>query len=228
MQKSITLFLMYSVIYANSLRAQDGYTVIELRDYISRTNWNRTVFMDDPNISGSPYLSDEFQRGEIYMSGKYKIPNIQLRYNLYNDEFQFKEKNTIMAIADPASIDKIIIGDEVFIYLDKSNQNTVTGYVKMWNSQLPAVITKMKVDFFEKEKPKPYVEPKPDRFERAQDKQYLMKSKSEIENISTVKKLIKSLGDHEAELTDFAKTEKISAGDPVELSKLLDYYNTLK
>jgi len=211
----------------NSLIAQDSYTVIELRDYISRTNWNKKVYMDDPNISGSPYLSDEFQQGDIYMNGKYKIPNIQLRYNLYNDEFQFKERNSIMAIADPTNIDKIVIGDEVFIYLKKGDQNTVTGYAKMWNSQLPAVITKMKVEFFEKEKPKPYVEPKPDRFERAQDKQYLMKSKTEIENISSVKKLIKSLGDHEVELTDFAKKEKISAGDPEELAKLLDYYSTL-
>ena len=183
--------------------------------------------MDNPDIFGSPYLNEEFKEADIYTNDKYKISKVQMRYNLYNDEFQFKNKNMIMAIADPGRIDKIVIGDELFIYLNDKKQKTVSGYVKQWNSQLPAVVTKMKVNFFEKEKPKPYVEPKPDRFERAQDKHYLMKSKNEIENISSVKKLIKSLGDHEVELTEFVKNKKISAGDPVELARILDFYHSL-
>lgn len=55
-----------------------------------------------------------------------------------------------------------------------------------------------------------------------------MISENEIENINSMKKLIKSLGDHEVELSDFAKKEKISAGDPVELAKLCNYYKILE
>ena len=85
----------------------------------------------------------------------------------------------------------------------------------------------MKVDFLKKDEPKPYEESKPDRFERAHDKHFLMKSQSEIEKIVSVKKLIKSLGTHQQELSAFAKKENISSVDSVELAKLLDYYNGL-
>lgn len=215
-------------VISNALFAQEGYINRELSDIINQLNWNKKIQMDAPEISGSPYLDKEFKEADIYTNDKYKISKVRMRYNLYNDEFQFENKNMIMAIADPGRIDKIVIGDEVFIYLNDKEQKTVSGYVKQWNSRLPAVITKMKVNFFEKEKPKPYTEPKPDRFERAQDEHYLMKSKNEIENVGSVKKLIKSLGDHEAELSEFAKKEKISAGDPAELAKLLDYFHLLE
>lgn len=75
-----------------------------------------------------------------------------------------------MAIADHGSIDKIVIGDEMFIFIRDKEQKNVSGYVKIWNSQLPAVLTNIKVVFLEREKPQPYTETKPDRFERVQDK----------------------------------------------------------
>jgi hypothetical protein len=85
----------------------------------------------------------------------------------------------------------------------------------------------MKIDFMKKEPAKPYVEPKPDRFQRAADKHFLMISKDEIIKISSVKKLIISLGDHQPELSKFAKDEKISSGNIEDLVKLVEYFHSL-
>lgn len=195
---------------------------------MDQLHWNKTVSSNSPDIDGSPYLHDEFQDGEVFYDGKYKFSNLQLRYNLYNDEIEYKEKNVVMAIVGQEKIDKVIINDEVFVYIQKGTLKGLSGLVKMWNEEMPSVITKMKVEFMKKEAAKPYVEPKPDRFERGHNKHYILKNETEIEKISSVKKLIKFLGKHSDELTVYSKKERISTGDASELAKLLDYYHTLE
>ena len=100
--------------------------------------------------------------------------------------------------------------------------------MKIWNENYPAVITKMKVEYLEREPAKALVDPKPPRFVRKDNQHFLMKSKAEIVKIKSVKRLIESLGRYKNELSQFVKTEKISARDPEELAKLLDYYNSLE
>ena len=178
-------------------------------------------------ISGSPYLDENFEDSNIFYDEKYRITKVPIRYNIYTDQIEYKSSNTILSFANPEKIDSIVSESEVFIYLQKNEHHKVRGFAKLWNNEYPSVLTKMKVEFFEKEKAQAFAEPKPDRFERAIDRHYLIKSKEEIEIIKSVKKLITSLGTHTSELSSYAKKEKISAGDPEELAKLLDYYQGL-
>lgn len=228
MRKAIFPFFMLLFLAPISLFAQDTYIASEIRNLVGRLNWNKTINPSSVEIQGSPYLNEAFQLGEVYYDGKYKISRLPLRYNLHNDEIEYKEKNAIMAFADPNSIDKVVIGDQVFVYIKKDKKSPVSGFVQMWNDRLPTVLTKMKVDFLEKEEAKPYVDPKPARFERGYDKHYLMKNQNEIEKIVSVKKLIKSLGKHQSELSAFAKKEKVSSSDPEELAILLNFYHELE
>jgi len=180
-------------------------------------------------LQGTPFLDDEFKNGDIYFGGKYKIEQIPLRLNLYNDQLEYKSEDGIMAFGNPDRIDKVVIGNEVFIFLPKSPLYKISGFVRLGNLNFPSIITKMTVDFFKREDPKPFdlAEPKLDRLERAADRYYLMKSKHEIKKVSSVKKLIKYLGKYNSELTDFSRKEEFSANDEEELVKLLDYYHEL-
>ncbi len=224
-----TLFIILGlIIYSSNLFAQDGYIAKSLNDLGTDLNWSKRVQTSNLIIQGSPYLNDEFKPGEVFYEGKFKISNVPLRYNMYNDEMEFMDKNVVLAIAFPEKIDKVIIGKETFIYIGKSDEKGLKGYVIKWDDTFPCILTKMKVEYFDKEPPQPIVESKPARYERAYDQQYLMKSSNEIESIKSIKKLIQSIGDHENELTNFSKKEKISANDPQELIKLIDYYKGLK
>jgi len=224
--KKILIISLIAVLSENMLFAQESYTTTGLTDLVNYIAWNKTMDHGSPDISGSPYLNDEFIPGEIYFDGKYKVEKVPLRLNLYNGDLEFKEKNVIMAMADPNRVDKVVIGDYTLVYL-KDEKAKVSGFVRMWNSNKPSIVTKMETDFLKKEPAKPYVEPKPDRFERALDKHYLLKGDNEIEKITSVKKLIQALGDHEKELSEFAKEQKISAGNVEELVKLVNYYHSL-
>lgn len=228
MKRLLFSVFVLSYLAPISLKAQDTYVASDISNLVDQLNWNKTIDTSSPDIQGSPYLNDEFEAGIVYYEGKFKISDLPLRYNLHNDEIEYKEKNAILAFADPNSIDKVIIGSDVFIYIPTGKKGVVSGFVKMWNKNYPSVLTKMKVDFLEKEEAKPYVEPKPDRFERGHDKHYLMISQDEIVKIASVKKMIKTLGKHQSELSAYAKKEKISSGDPEELAELLEYYSKLE
>jgi len=226
--KKILFFVLVTICFTASLFAQDNYISKSLNDLGTELNWTKKVVGPTTIIQGTPYLNDKFQPGEVYYEGKFKISNVQLRYNMYNDEMEFMDNNVVLAIAFPDKIDKVVLGNSTFIYIAESKDKNLKGYAKKWNTDFPSVLTKMKVDYFDKEPPQPIVESKPARYERQYDKHYLMKSATEIEDIKSVKKLIQSLGDHESELTNFAKKEKISSSDPQELASLIDFYKELK
>lgn len=195
------------------------------RDDIS---WSRPPEKRGNYIEGTRYLQDDFINGDVYYDGKLKFSHVPLRLNLHNDEFEYMENDSIFSFAEPYHIDKIVIENEVFIYLNRIFDADIAGFVKRWNSEFPFLLTKMKIVFFTSVTGLAFVESKPDRFERTADKHYLMQSENEIIKISSVKKLIKLLCDHSSELSKFAKEEKVSGGNGAELDKLLDYYHKLE
>jgi len=207
--------------------SQDGYAIRSISDLANEIQWNKETSNATMSITGSPYLQDDFQEGVVYLSGKYKVDHVPMRLNLYSGDVEFMSKNTVLVIAEPAKVDKIVIGEEMFIYLEKEQKGQVSGFVKQWNEGYPAIITKMKVDFLKKEAAKPYVEPKPDRYERAPDEIFLLHGDGNIERVSTIKKLIQSLGTHESELQEFSKKEKISTSDAKELAAFIEYFRKL-
>lgn len=230
MKKSVILSALFIFFHSIMLHAQlsISYQEYGINDLVGRANTGKIGSGANSGISGSPYLDEDFQNGDVFYERKYKISNVPFRFNIFNDQIEYKNKNTILSFANPEKIDSIVAKDEIFIYLEKNERHKVRGFAKLWNQKYPAVLTKMKVQFYEKEELQGFSEPKPDRFEREMDRHYLIISKDDIEVIKSVKKLIAALGDHSSELTSFAKKEKISTGDPEELAKLLDYYHELE
>lgn len=180
-------------------------------------------------IEGTRYLHDDFRKGYVFYDGNSKSLQLPLRLNLHNDEFEYMENDSVFAFGEPNLIDKVIMEDEVFIYIDKSIDTNISGFVRISNTELPCILTKMKVDFFKKAASlSPSVKSTPDRFVRIDDRNYLMITETEFLSVVSVRKLI-SLLDHAQELTEFAKEEKIygRSQSGAEMAKILDYYHTL-
>ncbi|MFT7035199.1 MAG: hypothetical protein ACJA2S_003721 [Cyclobacteriaceae bacterium] len=225
--KKLILFLLFNVIL-NSL-AQAQFSVVTLNNLSRELNSGIAAGESNPDIKGSPYLAEEFEKGEVYYGGKFLVKDVSLRYNMFNDVMEFKNGKTIMNLDGSMNINKVIIGDDVFISIKKSTDKSgPKGFVKLWNDQYPSIATKMKAEFFEKEADQAFSEPRPARFERKIDENFLMKKEGEFERVKSVKKLVQALGDYQGELSTYVKKEKISSNDPAELGKLLSYYHGLK
>lgn len=215
--------LYYAITLAT---AQETYISADISEFFNQVNRNKTIQPGNPNVQGSPYLTEEFIPGTIYFDKKYKIEKVPLRLNLYNGDMEFKDKNVVMSFSEPGRIDKVIMEEQTYIYL-ADEKEAVSGFVRMWHAHAPAILTKMKVVFYNKDPEKGYTQPKPDRFEKAPDKHFLLTTDGRIEKISSINKLIATLGDHGTELSAFAKTNKISPGKIDDLVNLLEYYHSL-
>lgn len=225
--KKLILALLFYFIF-NSL-SQAQFSVVTLNNLTRELNSGIAAGNSNPDIKGSPYLDVEFEKGEVYYGGKFLVKDVALRYNMFNDVMEFKNEKTIMNLDVSMNINKVIIGDDVFINVKKSSdKSTPKGFIKLWNDQYPSIATKMQAEFFEKEAVQAFAEPRPARFERKIDENFLMRKEGEFERVKNVKKLIQSLGDYQSELSTYAKKQKISSNDPAELGQLLSYYHSLK
>lgn len=176
-------------------------------------------------IEGTRNLYDDFKPGVVSDKDNSNEIHLPIRINLYNDEIEYIKNDTIFWLDNLDRIDKVVMDNHVFIYLEPNRKVSVSGYVVRWNDEYPAIITKMEMELIREGLD--IYKSKPQRFERKKDKHYIMNSLNEAEQIYSVKKLIKYLGTHEQELSDFANKEKISESNPEELAKLLDYYQKL-
>ena len=173
---------------------------------------------------GSRNLYNDFREGGVYYTDNSKNLQVPLRYNLYNDEFEYLKNDTLYALENVIQLEKVVMDNQVFIFLAPRLETNVSGFVVRWNDDYPTIITKMRMGFYDKE-----IAPlgKPKRFERDPDKHYLMLSDMEIVRITSVNKLIKLLDSHSSALKRYAKAEKISGRNPAEMAKILEYYKSL-
>ncbi len=109
--KKLIIFVLLSFYYSLSLFSQ-GYR------YELPVGHHKIVLIDSrPNLDGSPYLSEDWQKGSILMKNGDTIVSIPLRYNVFKDEMQFQNEDKAYAIGSPDSIKKLMLGDLSFVYL---------------------------------------------------------------------------------------------------------------
>ncbi len=184
---------------------------------------NSYPWPDDRNYEPTPYLFDDFIAGNLYFQGDLLFAQLPIRLNLYNDEIEFLRNDSVFVLPPYIKVDQIITNGQVLLFLDGEYNHMVEGIVKTWSTDFPTVLTKMN-KFYIWESYKPYVV-KPTLFNRV-DKHFVWVSEDKLLEVNTVKQLIKALG-NSTQLTAFAKEQKISVNNPVELTKLLDHYRFL-
>ena len=129
MKKDLVIF----IILITACTTGKFQTIIESDDITRGRPPELIEFID---IDGTQYLHDDFIKGDIYYKSQVQIPQVPLRLNLYNDQFEYLDENLVLALANQNRIDRIVIEDDVFIHIAKNPIYRVSGFVKLWNSNL--------------------------------------------------------------------------------------------
>ena len=220
---ALILFILVSVNVSGQNSSLKS--IQDLRDK-RNTIWLLDGQVDE--IKGSPYLYDEFIAGEILLLDSTIYTGMKLNFNIFNDEIEYEKNGTHYTLGNKQQVDRITIGDNTFI-IDKydTHTNKKNGYLMLLADGDVKLIGKLDMELTDMVPAKPMQDPIPRTFKRKPDTYYLLKGDNDVYKISSVKKLIQYLEVHQEELSIFAKAEKVSARDPVELSELVDYYNSL-
>lgn len=185
----------------------------------------------DVNIAGTPYLYDEFIAGTIVTTDSLLYNNIPLRFNIYNDEMEFRLNpgNEIRIIGNPRNFLVFSINENVFNYLTFiENNRSQQGYFEVLNQGNCLVLVRRKVVLADREEVKAYSDAKPARFEKMPD-QYFLKFGNKLPGEVRLRRrsIVDAFDDKRQEINDFIKQERLPFRNVDNLVKVADYYNRL-
>lgn len=231
MKKFLAIVTIFIVTVGTS-HSQSTYQIKEAMDFF-RTNRMQTggwrSDLTEDNIKGSPYLNDEFINGTIYTTSKLQYVNIPLRYNIYNDDMEFKSPDeSVLAMAAPEIVEKAEFGDYKMAYIPFANAKKIrNGFFIILEEGKASLYERARVLFKEPEEPGAYKEAEPAKFVRKANTYYVRIGKEQAQLVSSKKELLSVFPDHSDEIATFIKKNKVKPSKPETLIKLVQYYNTL-
>jgi hypothetical protein len=178
-------------------------------------------------VEGSPYLDESFVNGKIYLAN---TPHaVQIRYNVYQDAMEYKEKGQTLVIDPAPSIQKVYIGTTKYVVQKVEFKGKTKNSFLVQLDSGKATLYGKKVITFQDAKKGGALDGTDlqARYNHAADAFYIKVGDSEIQRVDNIKSLLALFPDAQEDMTKFAKKEKISVKKEKDLIQLTQYYNSL-
>ena len=231
MAKRVSLVIVFQLI-AFSAFAQTRVMTKTYDDFqvLQHLKTSRTKGGSLAGVEGSPYLKTKFVKGAVLTENDVRYVGIPLRYNIYNDEIEFKNsKGQVLSIQFPGGIKQVKIGSDIFVYhlFFVSADRVTQGYLQKIISGKANAFIRYRVIYQEAQPALAYKNPQPPKFIPQPSYYYVSKGQKPAVRVEKTKQLIKFLGNHKNELEAFAKKNKIKIRRLDDLRRILYYYNSL-
>ncbi len=180
-------------------------------------------------IEGSPYLEDEFVKGSIFTIQRQQYVDIPLRYNIYNDDLEFKTPtDEIQALATPGILEKAVFGNTQIVYSSFELVNKIKkGFFIVLEEGKVSLYAKPGIMFREATLPGAYKEAEPAKFVRKPDEYYLRIGQEPAKLIGSKKELETAFPDNQDKIKSYISKNKTKVNKPENLIELVKYYNSL-
>lgn len=231
MKRIFTIFFIL-FIGISSIQAQSIYAIRESMDFF-RTNEMLTsdngVNLSAKDIKGSPYLEDDFIVGSIYTAQKLQFNDIPLRYNIFNDNLEFRTpKDQILALSAPEIVEKAQFGEYTMSYIPYvTSKKMKRGFFQVIIEGNASLYVRSTVIYQAPKEAAAYKDPEPAKFLERPDTYYIRIGMEAAYKAGNKKEVIAMFSNHEEEITTFIKKNKIKINKVDGLEKLVEYYNTL-
>ncbi|MFW6369870.1 MAG: hypothetical protein ACOC10_01540 [Bacteroidota bacterium] len=209
-----------------------GYNTKQAIDFF-RTNKSGNELIDASHaaekIQGSPYLNDEFIEGNVYTTSKTRFVNVPLRYNIYNDQVEFRNADDqVLAIAAPDVIEQVEFGEFQMEYIPFLDRKKISkGYFVVLEKGDASLYFRPNVILEQAKQAAAYQDAQPPRFIRRSDEYYIKIGKDAAKPASKKKDLLNIFTDTGKDVSTFIKNNKIKPGNKESLTELVIHYNAL-
>lgn len=206
-------------------QTQQTYDLFKRNEFLSGTSNN----LDLSQIEGSPFLNDEFEIGTVYTTQKQEFVNVPLRYNIYNDQLEFKSpEGIIQALATPEILELAEFGDIQLVYESYIlSKKTRKGFLILLAKGKASLYAKKEITFKEATIPAAYKDAEPPKFLKKSDEYLLKFGSNPAKLIGNKKDLIEAFPYNQDKVKSFISKNKIKTSKPESLTKLVNYYNSL-
>ena len=222
------------IVFAASLFAssQSEYQIHAAMEFfrisqLDNGEWKSVI--TDNDIEGSPYLEDEFKNGIIFTASKMQFVDIPLRYNIFNDNLEFKTpEEKIQELAAPEIVEKAVFGDIQMVYIPYSDLKKIKrGFFVVVEEGNASLFEKPVITYVKPTKPGAYQEAESAKFIRKSDAYYIRIGKEQAKKVGNKKEVVEIFPDHQSEISTFIKKNKIKTNNQESLLKLVKYYNSI-
>ncbi|RIH63562.1 hypothetical protein D1164_19220 [Mariniphaga sediminis] len=226
----ISVFLLWVSAYSFAQLNWEVRTASEFYNSynLKKGNWRSTL--TEKNIDGSPYLNDDFIEGSVFTTSQTQFVGILLRYNIFNDQIEFRSGDgPVQAMATPEIVEKIEFGEYQFEYIPYLHVKKMKyGFFVVLEKGYATLYSRLSVEFEEAKKPGGYQDAQPPKFSRRADEYYIRIGKKPALLVAGKKDLEIALSDHKKDVASFIKNNKVRPNKPETLKELVQYYNSLK
>lgn len=231
MKKYISLIVIL-LLSSAGLFAQSIYDIRNAIDFFESNKMQRGEYrntLSESDIDGSPFLDNEFIKGTIYTYQKIQFNDIPLRYNIFNDEMEFQTPdNKILAIAAPEIVEKAVVGENILSNIPYKLGNKIKhGFFILLIEGKVNLYARPEVLYQRPKKAAAYKDPEPAKFVERPHSYYLRLNEDPAVKVESKKDLINFFTDHQKQVEDFIKENKVKPSKEEKLIELVKYYNSI-
>lgn len=220
--------LVFLIVPSLSFAQIDIRSLTDLQIFGTTTYDFRESVTDIKEIKGSPYLTDEFSKGEILMNNT-MYQDVLLRYNVYNDLFEARLGQNSIAI-DPAKnpIDTIYCEDNKFVrkFLQAPKNNSLSHVAVLYKHNNGSLYKRYRITLIQATRPGAYAEAKPAEFNPMQPDYYLGRGE-ELYLLKGVKTIADFFDVEAKEVKSFMKSGQLKLQREKDLISLCTHFSNL-
>jgi hypothetical protein len=180
-----------------------------------------TAFM----FEGDPFLSPAFKPGEVIDNDGYKYVNIPLRYNIYNNNFEFLKDEIPYALPAKEFAATILLDNKLFRYSDYLYKGEKSGYLEVISEGRYTLYRLHRVTFEEPKAELAYQDASPGMF-RKLSPEYLLSGNEDIpRHFSNKKQFLELYPNKSEEIRSFLRSKKIKFTKESDLILLTEFIN---
>jgi hypothetical protein len=181
------------------------------------------------DISGSPYLLDDWSKGIVEQGNKVSYKDVDLKYNLYKDELFFKnpKDGSMLGFALPVAGFSLALKDKIQIYRNGfpeiDNFNKKSYYQVLFDGGIKLLFKNHRT----MQEVKPYNSPTTEKKFIDNAIYYVFQDNVMTKFKPSKKDFLEMFKSKSTEIADFIKNEKIDLKQHDDLVRVFVFYNTL-
>jgi len=229
MKKKKLITLLFLLFISFSFYAQN-YKLMKETELFIYSKEARYVAPDFIfTYDGSPYYSDTFLLGNIYINDELTKSDVAMRYNIYSDEMEVKESlkdddKRISALIKSPDISVVIL-NQSFVYLTKGRGLEKGGYFHViTKGKNYSLFKKLEKKYYEERKAKTSFERDvPPKFEDRISYYIHFENGGMVLLPDSKKKIYKAFGDSGEEVKKYCKEKDLDITEEKDLKRVVNY-----
>lgn len=180
------------------------------------------------NVNGSPYFTEEYDKGKVMLTNGNLYENVPLRYDLVADKLMFKsEKGQELEFTQPVLEFKLMEDQYVFRsgFAPVDNHTSASFYqVLAGEEESQAMLLKNTDRLIREEKAYGTANITKNIIEYAN---YYIAKNNQLTKVKSEKDVLAALGGKEEQLKEYIKNNKLKVKNEEDMAALVKYYNSL-